>query len=115
MANPLSEIVDRKLVAVSPETSVGAAKKLAHNSRVSMLPVVSGNRLVGMVEIEPIAGKDDQLKVSQIMKKPVFVEQTGTLEDARKLIIEHGLSRLPVVDSARSMMCIGTISSSDLI
>jgi CBS domain-containing protein len=115
MEDLLSGIVDRRLVAISPDASVGAAKKLAHNARVSMLPVVSNNKLVGTVEIESIAYKDAQIKVKEVMVKPIFVEETAPLSEARKIIIKHGLSRLPVVESAESMTCVGTISSSDLI
>ena len=115
MADSLSSIVDRKLVAIAPDASVGAAKKLAHNSRISILPVVSNKKLVGVIEIESISYKNPDMKVSEVMGKPVFVEESAMLEEARKIIIKKGLSRLPVVDSAKSMICVGTISSSDLI
>lgn len=115
MASSLSGMVDRHLVAITPEASVKAAKQLAQNSRVSMLPVISNSRLVGLVEITILSQQGDDKTVGSVMQKPVFIEEVGRVEDARKLIIEHGLSRLPVVDSAKSMRCIGTISSSDLI
>lgn len=115
MEGQLSSIVDRKIVAVAPEASVGSAKRLAQNSRVSMLPVLSNGKLVGLVEASSLSGENDAKTVGSIMQKPVFIEENGSMEDARKLITEHGLSRLPVVDSPKSMMCVGTLSSSDLI
>ncbi len=111
----LSEIVDRHIVAINPDASVKAARQLAQNSRVSMLPVVSDGMLVGLIEVSSLSQHSDDDLVRGVMLKPVFVEEMGSVEDARKLIIEHGLSRLPVVDSSKNMRCIGTISSSDLI
>ena len=111
----LSGMVDRHIVAITPDASVKSARQLAHSSRVSMLPVISDSKLIGILEVSKLSQQDDSKAVSSVMLKPVFVEEGGSLEDARKLIIEQGLSRLPVVESAESMRCVGTISSSDLI
>lgn len=111
----ISEIIDRHVVAITPDTSVKAARRLAQNSRVSMLPVILDGILVGLIEVSSLPQHGDDNLVRGVMLKPVFVEEASSLDDARKLIIEHGLSRLPVVDSSKSMHCIGTISSSALI
>ncbi len=115
MGGSVSGAIDRRLVAVSPDASLGAARKLAKASRVSVLPVISDNRLVGVLDIEASLAGNDGDKVSSMMVKPVFVEANAKSDEARKLMIKHGLARIPVVDSAASMKCIGTVSSTDLI
>ena len=111
--------VDRRLVGVSPRTTIGAARRLAKTSSVDLLPVLQNGRLVGMVlgddlERHP-SEKEAGVSVEKIMRKPVFVSEDADANEVRKLLISHNLPRIPVVDSESSMVCVGTVSSSDLV
>jgi CBS domain-containing protein len=58
MANPVSEIMERNPLTVSPETSTQEAIELMRTHRVSCLPVCKDERLVGLVsetDFMPIA------------------------------------------------------------
>ncbi len=113
MAGSLADVIDRNIVAITPEASLKAAKQLARNSGVSVLPVISEGKLVGVLDVSSLRG--DSGRVSSAMMHRIFIEESGSIEDARKMLIKCGLTRLPVVDSKKSMRCLGTVSSSDLI
>ncbi|HUC39118.1 MAG TPA: CBS domain-containing protein [Candidatus Acidoferrum sp.] len=115
MAKLVQDVVDRKMIAVSPDSTIESARRLAGSSRISILPVIEKNKLVGILDIESIEGKSGAERVRSAMREPIFVEQKTRLEDARKMIMEYRMPRLPVVESSESMRCIGTVSSSDLI
>jgi CBS domain-containing protein len=111
--------MDRNIVAVSPATTAKAAHKLAIISKAGLMPVLQSRKLVGIVSEEQlgrcIKEKSASTPVKKIMMKPVFVDRGSCIEDARAIVISTGLSRLPVVDSRRNMLCIGTISSTKLV
>ena len=84
------------------------------------LPVASGDRLVGAVE-----GKFPERKaagfghdpattlVRGIMsQKPYYCSENQSVDEAQKIMREHGLQFLPVVDE--NMRVIGVVSLSDL-
>lgn len=117
----ISEIMDRKLVAVSRGASMKAALRLAKVSGVDMLPILENNELVGMVnmdEIQRYIAKDPSREsdsVRKISKRPVFIEAGESARSAIGKIIKSGLSRIPVVESRSTMRCIGTVNATDLL
>ncbi len=117
----VSEIMDRKLVAVSHDASLKSALKLAKISGVDMLPILENNRLVGMVNVDEIqryVSKDPSKEgesVKKLSKQPVFLEASETKQSAIEKIIKSGLSRVPVVENKSTMRCIGTVNSTDLL
>ena len=119
----ISEIMDRKLVAVSMSTTIKAAAKLVQTSGVGMLPVLSDGKLMGVVLEEELfeyimahPGAEDQSKnVTLVMRKPVFAEADAPLETAIKKVADNNLTRLPIVDSVKNMQCVGIVSASELL
>ena len=117
----VSSLMSRRLVAVHPNTRVDVAIKLLKSTNVGLLPVISDGRLVGIIddklllryETEKSFSLDE--KVEYIMKKPVFVEMDSTVDASMKYVIEHGLTRLPVVNSDVDMKCVGVVSATELL
>jgi CBS domain-containing protein len=117
----VSEIMDRKLVAVSHDASLKSALKLAKISGVDILPILENNRLVGILSVDeiqhyvsgnPSKGADSVKKLS---KQPVFLEANETKQSAIDKIIKTGLTRVPVVENKSTMRCIGTVDSTNLL
>ncbi len=117
----VSEIMDKKLVAISHDASLKSALKLAKTAGVGMLPILDGDRLVGMVgtdDIQHYISKDPgrgEESVDTLSKAPVFLEANETRQSAMAKIIKNGLSRMPVVESRSTMRCLGTVNSTDLL
>ena len=118
----VSEIMDRKLVAVSKTTSIATAVKLIKTSGVNALPVLEDGKLVGVVGedelLDFIANHDEGMRnqsVITVSKKPVFAEQNDPVSKAIHKLVDNRLTRLPIVDSAGSMLCVGIVSASELL
>lgn len=61
---PVRDIVTSGIVSVSPETSTSDAARLMSEHQVRRLPVVDGDRLVGIVSLGDIAVKEGKDKRS---------------------------------------------------
>ena len=49
------------------------------------------------------------------MGRPIFIEADARLEDAAEVMIEYGVGRVPVVENKYSMICIGVVTSTDIV
>jgi acetoin utilization protein AcuB len=117
------------LVTVEPEVPIFQAQKLMREHQVRKLPVVSNDKLVGMVthdlfmEISPskATGFSIQemhylltaMKVKEIMdKNPVTVSPDMPFEDALNLGQQKGNTGFPVMENAK---LVGIITNGDII
>ncbi|MFI5412277.1 MAG: HPP family protein [Candidatus Micrarchaeales archaeon] len=111
----ISEIMDKKLVAISPKTTVRAAIKLAKSSGVNLLLVLDAGKLVGVVGEEDLLDVDLEKSVQGIVKRPIFAEEDDTVAVAIGKTIDNNLTRLPVVDSMKNMRCVGVVTATELL
>ncbi len=114
----IERLVERRMVAVSKVTSVSSAIQLMKGAHVSLVPVLDGKLLFGILERDEaerhLERWGDERNVGTMRLRRVFVELKDTPEKAAKLMVENKLSRLPVVNSADEMRCVGTISATDI-
>lgn len=118
----ISEVMSRRLVAVSPRTTIKMAIRLLKNANVSMLPVISNERLIGIIDEELLlefanSKKQNELGdlVETIMKEPIFIEENRSIDDCIGLMLKNSLTRLPIIDAKKSMRCIGMVSATELL
>jgi predicted transcriptional regulator len=117
------EVMERKLVAVAPMTTIRAAAKLVNTSHVDTLPVVESGKLVGILMAEDVLAysKDHDERemmdgsVELLMRKPIFVERFSAIKEAIRLAMRNGITRVPVVDTKKGMRCIGLVSTTTLL
>ncbi|MGC8478882.1 MAG: CBS domain-containing protein [Candidatus Micrarchaeia archaeon] len=114
--------MDRKVVALSPDSTILVSARLIETSSVELLPVVEGGKLIGIIEGSAILnytlkhGREELgAPIRPFMKPPLFVEKDEPVNSVVAKIISNNLTRIPVVDSKKSMKCIGIISASDLL
>jgi CBS domain-containing protein len=110
------------IVGVTRSTKLDAAIKLMERSSVSLLPVMHCGKLVGTVTMEEIKkaldlGLDrDHTNIDRIMsRKPQFVEADMEIDEAARVMIKNRIARLPVVNNRRDMVCVGIISSTEVL
>jgi CBS domain-containing protein len=104
----------------SPSMSVVEAAKEMIQKEKGPLPVVEGGRVVAMVTDRDIiarvvaAGQDPSaLRVSDIATKDVVtIEPDQDVQEARRLLAQHQLDRLVVVEEGDRL--VGIISEADL-
>lgn len=88
-------------VTVNPDQPVHEVLKLMEQYRISGLPVVKGDQLVGILTNRDLRFETNmEKKVSEVMtsEKLVTVSEGITLEDSKKLLHKHRIEKLLVVD-----------------
>jgi len=92
----------RDVVVVTPDTTVGEAYRIMEEKNIHGLPVVDdGNRLVGIVTWRDVRYSDRGLRVSSVMTprdRLVTASEEVSLEEAKQLMHEHRVEKLPIVD-----------------
>ena len=107
-------------VTATPELTAGDAAGLMMANDIGALPIVDGDRLVGIVTdrdlvLRVLAGRKDPREVRVVdvaTTKDVWTVTPDTqLRDARALMAEHRVRRLPVVKDER---LVGMVSLGDV-
>jgi IMP dehydrogenase len=89
-------------VTISPEQKVHEVMKLMQSYRISGVPVTKGDKLVGIVTNRDLRFETDLEKsISEVMTKDnlIKVSEGISLEDSKKLLHEHRIEKLLVVDN----------------
>ncbi|MCK4466767.1 MAG: IMP dehydrogenase, partial [Desulfobacterales bacterium] len=88
-------------ITIRPDQLVHEVLKLMEQYRISGIPVIIGDKLVGIVTNRDLRFETDlQKKVSEVMTKEnlVTVSEGITLEESKKLLHKHRIEKLLVVD-----------------
>ena len=103
-------------VTIKPDQSLGDAFKLMEKNKISGIPVVEGhkNKLVGILTNRDVRFANDlNQTVSALMTKNVItVKESVSKEEARKLLHQHRIEKLVVVDE--NGFCVGLITVKDI-
>lgn len=119
----------RSPITIHPQQTLPQAHRLMKTKNVRRLPVVEGDQLVGIVTFGDIreAQPSDAtslgiyelnyliglLTIDSIMtKNPITVRQDSLIADAARIMLEHKVGGLPVVDS--DGLLVGIITESDI-
>jgi len=102
-------------VTVEPDTPLADALALMDNHRISGIPVTErGGRLVGILTNRDVRFADDPKQpVKELMTKELITVRDGVGRDeARRLLHQHRIEKLLVVDDAGT--CVGLITVKDI-
>ena len=118
------------VITITPDMTLPEAHQLMTNEEIRRLPVVDkGGRLVGIVSIGDVRSAEPSpatslsiwelnyllstLTIGKIMTpSPYTITPEATLAEAARMMLEHRVSGLPVVDEAYHV--IGIITESDI-
>ena len=120
---PISSLLHHKgpaLWFISPEATVFEAIKLMANKNVGALLVMSGDKLDGVISERDytrkvvLHGKSSKdTRVREILSSHIVsVTPSQSVEDCMKLMTEHRVRHLPVLDGQK---VVGIISIGDLV
>ena len=102
-------------LTIAPQESLRAALDLMEQNRISGIPVVEDNsRLVGILTNRDVRfATDPGQKVADLMTRDVVTVRDGTAPgEARRLLHEHRIEKLVVVNDTGS--CVGLITVKDM-
>ncbi|HDP25597.1 MAG TPA: IMP dehydrogenase [Deltaproteobacteria bacterium] len=88
-------------ITMAPEQKIGDALKIMQHYRISGVPITVKGRLIGILTNRDLRFETDMLRpIEQAMTKENLVTVKGeiTLEEAKKLLHQYKIEKLPVVD-----------------
>lgn len=114
---PIKEVMRKKVITVSPETTVRELKEIMKINRISGTPVLDQGRLVGVVSIEDLikaleAGDLDAPVEKRMTREVITVMERSSIIEALKKFSRFGVGRLPVVNDKGELT--GIITGSDI-
>jgi CBS domain-containing protein len=103
---------------IAPSTSIQEAAKLMRDDDVGSLPVVEGDKLVGILTDRDIViragaeGRFDATAGDLASRELVTVDPEQPLEEAARLMAQHQVRRLPVTEEDGRL--IGMLAQADV-
>jgi acetoin utilization protein AcuB len=114
----VGQIMSQKIVTIAPDKRVGQALKLMQKHRIRHVPVLEGDRMVGWITSRDLrevllASMLEEIKVGDVMvQAPLSVTPDTEVEEAARLIHEHKIGGMPVMEGDK---LVGVITMLDLI
>ena len=108
-----NDIMTKKVITVSPTTSVKDLAKTLTKNKVSGTPVADKNgKLLGIVSRTDVVAKRGE-KVKDIMSKHIIsVNEEIPVEEIANLFTTHKINRVPVL---RGKKLVGIVSRADIV
>ncbi len=115
----VQEAMTSNPTAITPETTIQEAARLMKTEDVGALPIVEDGRLTCVVTDRDLAiravaeGRGVETPVGEIASKDlVTIDPQQTLEEAARLMAEHQVRRLPVVEEDGKL--VGMLAQADI-
>lgn len=125
---PISKIMSSDVVTVNSTQSLRDVSQIVKDEHIRHVPVVSGNKIVGMLSktdlqkisfVNTVDGDDlttamyDALTIAHVMSKELkTVQQSDTIYDVALILSQNDFHALPVLDGED---IVGIVTSTDLI
>ena len=114
----LSEVMTRNVQVISPEATIREAAQQMRGGDFGLLPVGENDRMIGAISDRDIAiraiaeGKESTTRVRDVMSDGiVWAYDSDSVGDAARIMSEHQVRRLPVVD--RNKRLVGIVALGD--
>jgi CBS domain-containing protein len=119
MGTSIKEVMSSDVRTCEPDATIVDVAKVMAKEDVGPIPVVEGGRLVGLVTDRDLVvrvlaeGKDPETtKVGEVASRElVTVSPDEDLDQALKLLAQHQVRRLPVVEGDR---VVGIVAQADI-
>jgi CBS domain-containing protein len=114
----VSQYMTRPVLTIAPDTEFHRAFDLMHSRRIHHLPVVDGERVVGIVaERDLLLAAANfgsaHVPVAEIMHgSPVCVSENAQLKQAARLLVVNHIGSLPVLNARKVL--VGIITETDV-
>ncbi len=107
------DIMTSEVKVVHPDMSVEEFIEFVFRNKHLGYPVVENGRIVGIVTLHDVTGKDRGLRIRDVMSREVVtLSPDDPAMAAFRIMNERGLGRIPVVEGER---VVGIVSKTDLV
>ncbi len=114
----VGEIMNKKPITITPNRRVGQALKLMQQHQIRHLPVIKDGHMVGWISARTLrevllASMLEVITVADVMMEaPITVTSETSVEEAARLVHEHKIGGMPVVEEDQ---LVGVITVNDLL
>ena len=125
----IKDWMTRDVTTIEPGTNVPEAHRIMTQNNIRRLPVLDGDKLVGIVTRGDVRGAEasdatslsiwelnyllSRLEISKVMtKRPITISAESTIREAAQTMLDNKISGLPVVDERGKV--VGIITESDI-
>ena len=119
MAQTIRELMTENPRTVSPGDTIQDAAKIMRDEDTGVVPITEGENLVGVITDRDIAiraiaeGKNGQTPVREVASQDlVTIDPQQELDEALRLMAQHQVRRLPVVEEDGRL--VGIVSQADV-
>jgi CBS domain-containing protein len=119
MAHTVQAVMTKNPTTVTPDTPATEAARIMKTEDTGIVPIVDGDRLGGVITDRDLTlrilaeGKSPDTKVGELASKDlVTIDPQQSLEEAARLMAEHQIRRLPVVEEDGRL--VGILAQKDL-
>ncbi|HEY3183189.1 MAG TPA: CBS domain-containing protein [Gaiellaceae bacterium] len=119
MGKKIQELMTKNPRTVTADATIAEAAKIMRDEDAGVVPIVEGDQLVGVITDRDIAiravaeGKDGQTKVRDIASQDlVTIDPQQDLDEALRLMAQHQVRRLPVVEEDGKL--VGIVAQADV-
>jgi CBS domain-containing protein len=120
MAKSVQELMSSNPHTITPDETVADAAKIMRDEDVGIIPITDGDRLAGTITDRDITirviaeGKDPtSTNVGDVASKDIVaIEPQQDLSEALKLMAQHQVRRLPVVEEDGRL--VGILAQADV-
>ena len=127
---PVSHIASAAIITVQVGQKLSEVRKLMQVNQIHHVPVVNGQKLVGLLSAVDLANLslrsfgsdetsndavlDDQFSIEDVMSKQLItLRSTASVREAAEMLAEGHFHSLPIVDDEGNLT--GLVTSTDLI
>ncbi|MDZ7289060.1 MAG: CBS domain-containing protein [candidate division KSB1 bacterium] len=115
----IEQVMTRNVVTVTPDNLISELRDLLRNHRISGVPVVEDNKLVGIVSIEDFIkclakGEIDSPVKNKMTREVQILYADEPLINAIQKFDEYGFGRFPIIDRQQGNL-VGIITKGDII
>lgn len=109
----IGDIMVRDVAYATLPGSRDEVLKILKDKRISGVPVLKDDRVVGMVTRSNLLQKPEEEQLALLMARdPVTISPDSNITDAARLLLENKIRRLPVVDDGK---LVGLVTIADII
>ena len=109
----IEEIMVRDVACATLPGSRDEVLKILKDKRISGVPVLKDNKVVGLVTRTNLLKKPEEEQLALLMERdPTIIAPDADITDAARLLLDNGIRRLPVVENDK---LVGFVTIADLI
>jgi len=109
----IEDIMVRDVASATLPGSRDEVLKILKNKHISGVPVLKDSKIVGIVTRTNLLQNPEEEQLALLMtRSPITISPGSDLQTAARLLLEHGIRRLPVVDEGK---LVGLVTVADVI